>query len=124
MSSQFSRINFHTETVERFKQYAIANDASYTETLEAILDFFEKYSIDPFVPFDDSVHRLQVLINKRMDAVEAILRKIETEQTKPTKEMLERLFKGDTNKNPRFVERKNTVFDNSQFEKRGGKDFK
>ncbi len=50
----------------------IANDANYTETLEAILDFFEKYSINSFVPFDDSVHSLHLLIDKRMDAIEAI----------------------------------------------------
>ena len=106
MSSKFSRINFHTENVERFKQYAIANDANYTETLEAILDFFEKYSINPFVPFDDSVHHLEQVINKRMDAVEAILRRIETEQTKPTKKMLDRLFDQQEEQQPKFVERK------------------
>lgn len=105
MSSQFSRINFHTETVKRFKQYAIANDANYTETLEAILDFFEKYSINPFVPFDDSVHHLDLVINKRMDAVEAILRRIEAEQLKPTREMLERLFQVQKDEKPLLVER-------------------
>ena len=106
MSPKFSRINFHTETVERFKKYAIANDANYTETLEAILDFFEKYSINPFVPFDDSVQHLEQVINKRMDGVEAILRRIETEQTKPTKDMLDRLFNQQEEEPPRFVERK------------------
>ena len=106
MSSKFSRINFHTETVERFKQYAIANDANYTETLEAILDFFEKYSINPFVHFDDSVHSLHLLIDKRMDGVEAILRRIETEQTKPTKALLDRLFNKQEEEQPKFVERK------------------
>jgi len=106
MSPKFSRINFHTETVERFKKYAIANDANYTETLETILDFFEKYSINPFVPFDDSVYHLEQVINKRMDAVEAILRRIETEQLKPTKNMLESLFQPQKNDKPLLVERK------------------
>ncbi|PHR86273.1 MAG: hypothetical protein COA80_19800 [Leeuwenhoekiella sp.] len=106
MNSKFSRINFHTETVERFKKYAIANDANYTETLEAILDFFEKYSINPFVPFDDSVHSLHLLIDKRMDAVEAILRRMETEQLKPSRELLERLFQPQKNDKPLLVERR------------------
>ena len=106
MSKRFSRINFHTETVERFKKYAIANDANYTETLEALLDFFERYSINPFEPFDDSKQRLETLINKRMDGVEAILRRIETEQTKPTKELLDRLFSHKEEEQPKFVERK------------------
>ena len=106
MPKRFSRINFHTETVERFKKYAIANDANYTETLETILDFFEQNSINPFEPFDDSKQRLETLINKRMDGVEAILRRIETEQTKPTKELLDRLFNQKEEEQPKFVERK------------------
>ena len=67
MPKRFSRINFHTETVKRFKKYALANDANYTETLDAILDFFEQNSINPFEPFDDSKQRLETLINKRID---------------------------------------------------------
>lgn len=115
MNPKFSRINFHTETVERFKKYAIANDANYTETLEVLLDFFEKYSINPFVPFDDSVHSLHLLIDKRMDAVEAILRRIETEQLKPTKTMLESLFHYPKNDKPLIVERKITEKNNPSF---------
>lgn len=106
MSNPFSRIQFHTETVERFKKYAIANDVNYTQALGAMLDFFERYSIDPFTPFDDSVHSLKLLIDKRMDAVEAILRKIEQEQTKPTREMLDRLFQGKPSNRHLHVERK------------------
>ena len=106
MPKRFSRINFHTETVERFKKYALANDANYTETLEAILDFFERNSISPFEPFDASKQRLETLINKRMDGVEAILRRIETEQTKPTKALLDRLFNQQEEEQPKFVERK------------------
>ena len=106
MSKRFSRINFHTETVERFKKYTIANDANYTETLEAFLDFFEQYSVSPFEPFDDSKQRLETLINKRMDGVEALLRRIETEQTKPTKALLDRLFNQQEEEQPKFVERK------------------
>ncbi|HCQ78067.1 MAG TPA: hypothetical protein DIV44_14760 [Leeuwenhoekiella sp.] len=106
MPKRFSRINFHTETVERFKKYALANDANYTETLEALLDFFERNSISPFEPFDASKQRLETLINKRMDGVEAILRRIETEQTKPTKALLDRLFNQQEEEQPKFVERK------------------
>ena len=112
MSDRFSRINFHTETVERFKKYAIENDTNYTETLEAILDFFEKYQINPFVPFDDSVHSLKVLIDKRMDAVENIIRKMEEEQLKPTKEILESLFNWEENKKPLILEKKNIILKN------------
>lgn len=122
MGSKFSRINFHTETVERFKKYAIANDANYTETLEAILDFFEKYSINPFVPFDDSLHSLHLLIDKRMDALEGILRTIEKEQLKPTKELLERLFQKEKDENL-IVMKDESELDDAKFEDWDGKDF-
>ncbi|MEH6659625.1 BfmA/BtgA family mobilization protein [Leeuwenhoekiella marinoflava] len=122
MGPKFSRINFHTETVERFKKYAIANDANYTETLEAILDFFEKYSINPFVPFDDSIHSLHLLIDKRMDALEHILRTIEKEQLKPTKELLERLFQKEKEENL-IVMKDESELDDAKFEDWDGKDF-
>ena len=122
MNPKFSRINFHTETVERFKKYAIANDANYTETLEAILDFFEKYSINPFVPFDDSLHSLHLLIDKRMDALEGILRTIEKEQLKPTKELLERLFQKEKDENL-IVMKDESELDDAKFEDWDGKDF-
>ncbi len=41
-----------------------------------------------------------------MDGVEAILRRIETEQTKPTKALLDRLFNQQEEEQPKFVERK------------------
>jgi len=64
--------------------------------------------LSPFEPFDDSKQRLERLINKRMDGVEAILRRIETQQTKPTKVLLDRLFNYKEEEQPKFVERKLT----------------
>ena len=92
MSKNFSRINFHNETVERFKNFALSNNENYTETMETMLDFFEKNQINPFVPFDNSLNGLSILINKRMDAVESILREIEKRDLIPTRKMLESLF--------------------------------
>ena len=88
-----------------------------------MLDFFEKYSINPFVPFDDSVHSLHLLIDKRMDAVEAILRRMETEQLKPSRELLERLFQPQKKEKPLLVERENFNKNSLSFEDWDGKDF-
>ena len=78
--------------------------------------------INPFVPFDDSVHHLEQVINKRMDAVEAILRRIETEQTKPTKKLLDRLFNQQEEEQPKFVERKTFHSDSTLYNGRIKKD--
>ena len=106
MSKNFSRINFHDDTVERFKNFALNHNESYTETMEAMLDFFEKNQIDPFVPFDSRVHSLTILINKRLDAVVSILREIERRDLIPTRKMLESLFVEPEPTKPRFIERK------------------
>ncbi|CAM4279150.1 BfmA/BtgA family mobilization protein [Gillisia limnaea] len=93
MSRNFSRINFHTETVERFKKYAAENDVNYTETLEAMLDFFEKNYISPFRPFPLTNYRLLHIFNKRMDALEVLLRKMEKDSLEPTLKILLNLIK-------------------------------
>ncbi len=92
MSKNFSRINFHDETVERFKNFALSNNENYTETMEVMLDFFEKNQINPFVPFDNILNSLTILINKRMGTVESILRDIEKLDLITTRKMLESLF--------------------------------
>ncbi|REE27268.1 hypothetical protein DFQ09_10196 [Winogradskyella pacifica] len=106
MSKNFSRINFHNETVERFKNFALDKNENYTETMEAMLDFFEKNQINPFVPFDNSINSLSILINKRMDAVESILREIEKRDLIPTRKMLESLFVNPKPTQSRLVEEK------------------
>ncbi|MCB7481596.1 BfmA/BtgA family mobilization protein [Christiangramia sediminis] len=90
--SRFSRINFHNETVERFKKYSIKNEVNYTETLEAMLDFFESNYISPFEPFPYTNARLVHVLNKRMDAVESLLRKMEKETLEPTLTILLKLI--------------------------------
>ena len=45
-----------------------------------------------------------------MDAVESILRKMEAEQIKPTKQMLDRLFNWEENKKPLILEKKQHKF--------------
>lgn len=108
MSTNFSRINLHTETVQRFKNFAIENDVNYTETMEAMLDFFEKNQINLFLPFDNSVNSLIILIIKRMDAVESILREIEKRDLIPTRKMLESLFQ--------ILEEKPLILEKKQFD--------
>lgn len=112
MSNHFSRINFHSETVNRFKKYAIENERNYTETLEAMLDFFEKNYISPFETFNNSFYRRKNLLNKRMDAVEKILREQEVKYHKPLHKLLKSIFDEAALKNrkPSLIEeRKNKL---------------
>jgi len=107
MSRNFSRINFHSETVERFKKYTIENEVNYTETLEAMLDFFEHNYVSPFQPFPLSNYRLLHIFNKRMDALEVLLRKMEKESLEPTLNILLNIIKlADPKNKTRYIEKK------------------
>ena len=107
MSKNFSRINFHSETVERFKKYAIENEVNYTETLEAMLDFFEKNYISPFKPFPLTNYRLLHIFNKRMDALESLLRKMEKDTLEPTLKILLNLINfANTRNKPLYREKR------------------
>lgn len=107
MSRNFSRINFHSETLERFKKYAIENGVNYTETLEAMLDFFENNHISPFKPFPLTYSRLLNITDKRMDALEILLRKMERETLKPTLNILLNLINAEEpKKKVRYTEKK------------------
>ena len=108
MGAKFSRINFHQNVVERFQEFAKENDVSYTEALSTMLDFFEGNNISPFRPYNNTISSLVDTIDRRMDAVEAILRKMETEQLIPTRELLESLFQ----EKPKIKE---TIFIESKF---------
>ena len=92
MGAKFSRINFHQNVVVRFQEFAKENDVSYTDAMSTMLDFFEGNNISPFRPYNNTISSLVDTIDRRMDAVEAILRKMETEQLIPTRELLESLF--------------------------------
>ena len=57
-----------------------------------------------------------------MDALEGILRTIEKEQLKPTKELLERLFQKEKDENL-IVMKDESELDDAKFEDWDGKDF-
>ena len=107
MGAKFSRINFHQNVVDRFQEFAKENEVSYTDAMSTMLDFFEGNNISPFRPYNNTISSITDTIDRRMDALEAILRKIETEQLIPTRELLESLFQEKpVFKVPMFVERK------------------
>lgn len=56
------------------------------------------------------MHTLESLIKKRINAVMAVIKDIEKNQTKPTAAMMHALFEGEeqTERKPLLMERKNT----------------
>lgn len=96
---RFSAINIKKAVANRFRNFSKKTAKSHTETLIAVMDFFEWHG---FVPSDrmDQSFLQEILKNqkltqtaiKRTEASIAIIRDIEITQTKPTNAILEALL--------------------------------
>jgi len=96
---RFSAINIKSTVANRFRSFSKKTAKSHTETLIAVMDFFEWHGFVPTDRMNQSV--LQEIIKnqkltetsiKRTEASIAIIRDIEITQTKPTNAILEALL--------------------------------
>lgn len=85
---RFSAISIKKEIAARFRKFSREVSQSHTETLEAMLNFFEWNSLSP----KDNLGVKSDGTKKRINALIAIVRNIEKQQTLPTKAMLDTLF--------------------------------
>lgn len=90
---QFSAINIKRKVAVQFREYSREVSQSHTETLKAMLDFFEMHQLSPFESLGDNMQTLESKIKKRINALIAIIKDIEKKQTKPTHAILQLLFK-------------------------------
>ena len=84
----FSGINIKKDIAERFRAFSKEISKSHSETLEAMLNFFKWNNLDP----NDNLGVKTDATKKRINALIAIVRNIEKQQTLPTKAMLDTLF--------------------------------
>ncbi len=101
-----SRLQVKAKTATRFREFSKKNHSYPSETLDLILDFFEKNNLSPFETLVPSKVSLETLIKKRIDAVIAILKNIEKTQTKPGLLMLNLLMEERSISKPIIVEKK------------------
>ena len=106
MKRRFLSINFHKDTVERFKGFCAKVGGSYTETLDHMMDFFDTYQLSPMSDLGPNMRGMEANIKKRINALVAIVKDIEKHQTQPTTAMLQLLFEQTPpkQKQPRLVE--------------------
>ncbi|EIJ38688.1 hypothetical protein JoomaDRAFT_1677 [Galbibacter orientalis DSM 19592] len=84
----FSGINVKKDIAERFRAFSKSVSKSHSETLEAMLNFFKWNNLNP----NDNLGVKADDTKKRINALIAIVRNIEKQQTLPTKAMLDTLF--------------------------------
>src|SRR5680860_1190482 len=106
--STFSAISINRITAERFRVYSKTVSKSHSETVDTMIDFFEKAKITPKSEVMISFIKFQNYLIGRYDYIEELLRTMEREQIKPTHDMLKSLFDGTAlkrKKQPLLVEK-------------------
>jgi hypothetical protein len=84
--------------VLRFRKLCSKLSKPQSETLDAMLDFFEWHGLSPFDTKERSFLNELQKNRKRTEAVIAIIKDIEKNHDKPTTAMLQTLFQGVTEK--------------------------
>lgn len=112
----FSAISFNRITAERFRDYSKTVSKSHSETIDNMIDFFEKTRITPKNEVIISFIKFQNFMIGRFDYIE--------EQLKPTHDMLKSLFDGTALKKkeqPLLVDQKNIKMTKGEWNMEEGK---
>ncbi|SDR72521.1 BfmA/BtgA family mobilization protein [Christiangramia echinicola] len=90
----FATFKIKSTVAEKFRKYSRGIGESHSMTLLLMLEFFEYNQIAPYESLGPRMQTLESAIKKRINALVAIVRDIEKNQTLPTKGMLDALFEG------------------------------
>ena len=108
----FSAISIKPKVAIRFRKFSKKITRSHTDTLEAMMNFFDLNELSPNESLGTNMKTLENSLKKRINALIAIVRDIEKSQTKPTNAMLELLFQ----ENPDVKEPQEEIFEFEQQE--------
>ena len=89
---RFETFKLKSSVAKKFRKFCKRFSKSQSMTLLAMLDFFEINEVSPNERLGETVSSLKHQMQKRFNAVIAIIRDIEKSQTKPTTAMLQQLF--------------------------------
>ena len=88
----FSAISIKPNVATRFRKFSKRISRSHTDALETMMNFFDLNELSPNESLGANMQTLENSLKKRINALVAIIRDIEKNQTKPTNAMLELLF--------------------------------
>lgn len=89
---RFETFKLKSSVAKKFRRFCKKFSKSQSMTLLEMLDFFEVNEVSPNERLGETVSSLKHQMQKRFNAVIAIIRDIEKSQTKPTTAMLQQLF--------------------------------
>ena len=111
MDKSFEKESFETLKIKRpvakkFRRFCRNLGESQSMALMLMVDFFEEHGLSPRESMGPKMQTLENLIKKRFNAIIAIVRDIEKNQTKPTVAMIQALFESyETEKKPLLLEK-------------------
>jgi hypothetical protein len=89
---QFAAMKVKVSVARKFRRFSKLFGKSQSMTLLAMMEFFERHGISPDQHFGETIASMKLFIKRRFNAMVAIMRSIEKEQTLPTVSMMQALF--------------------------------
>ena len=89
---QFTCLSIKISIAKKYRRFCRTQGHSQSLTLLAMVEFFEHNGISPDERMHETIASLKYLIKRRFNAMVAIMRSIEKEQTLPTVSMIQALF--------------------------------
>ena len=106
----FKNIRFKKTAATRFQEFSRKHFKTHSEAMTTMLDFFYYNEISPKEKFGPTTRTIETLFKKRINALIAIIKDIEKNQTKPTAAILQALLEQEIpKKKPLWVEKKPTA---------------
>ena len=90
----FKAIRLRSATLKRFKRFSLRVAKTYSDALDAMIDFFTWHDYVPSDRFGTRNSKQHEHTQKRVEALIAIVRDIEKNNDKPNTAMLQLLFEG------------------------------
>ncbi|WP_339893755.1 BfmA/BtgA family mobilization protein [uncultured Algibacter sp.] len=115
---RFESLSIKSSVVKRFRKYSKSISKSNSMTLLSMMEFFDQNELSPEDDLKPGLMETENRIKKRINALVAIIKNIEKNQTKPTMAMLQSLFAATEPKKERRIMREKTPEEfKAQFEK-------
>lgn len=89
---RFTCLSVKITVAKKYRRFCKGQGKSQSMTLLAMVEFFEQNGISPNERMHETIASLKYLIKRRFNAMVAIMRSIEKEQTLPTVSMMQALF--------------------------------
>ncbi|AEM71513.1 hypothetical protein Murru_2475 [Allomuricauda ruestringensis DSM 13258] len=96
---RFAAMKVKISVAIKFRSFSKRQGKSHSMTLLAMVEFFEHNGISPDERMHETIASLKYLIKRRFNAMVAIMRSIEKEQTLPTVSMIQALFEQELESN-------------------------